>query len=152
MRRGPIFRSLFRPPKRHSWMLQQKRAFYGSFDAHAKIPPLPNSEGGRVNRTQQLARNNATKQCLAVVPSLLGFPAMFLAVPPLMVRIPAVLPLGVQIVPSAIGLRTVVAMVMNCFIQVHLSLLDGVLALRPLVGVGAWRRYKKHQRRRCYCR
>jgi hypothetical protein len=77
---------------------------------------------------------------------------MVFPIPPLMVLIPAVLAFGVQIAAAILGLRAVIAVVMDCSVQVCLRLFDGVLALRSVIGVG-WRRsrYKHAQRPRYYC-
>jgi hypothetical protein len=69
-----------------------------------------------------------------------------------MVFIPAVLAFGVKITAPSIGLGAVIAMLMDCSVQIRLRLFDGVLAPRSVIGVG-WRRrcYKHEQRSRYYC-
>ncbi|MGB9490225.1 MAG: hypothetical protein WCA92_07145 [Terriglobales bacterium] len=71
-----------------------------------------------------------------VLPVVLGFPAVFLSVPPLMIFIPAAFALGIQVAPAVVGFVAAFAMVMNCLIEPGFSLFDGVLALRPVIGVG----------------
>jgi len=48
---------------------------------------------------------------MVAVPVLLSLPAMLVAIPPLMVRIPATLPLGVKVAPTVVGLTAVFAVV-----------------------------------------
>ncbi|MGB8989832.1 MAG: hypothetical protein WCC37_24755 [Candidatus Sulfotelmatobacter sp.] len=77
---------------------------------------------------------------------------MVLSIPPLMVFIPAVLAFGVKITAPGIGLGAVIAMVMDCSVQVRLRLFDGVLTPRSVIGMGQRRRcYKHEQRPRYYC-
>jgi hypothetical protein len=79
---------------------------------------------------------------------------MIVAVPPLMELIPAMLPFGVEIAPTIIGLAAVFAVIVNGPVQIRLGFLDGVLALRTIVGMGYGHRNKPRKRRhhdRCYC-
>jgi hypothetical protein len=71
---------------------------------------------------------------------------MFFPVPPLVILIPTVLPFGVQIAPSAVGLGTVFAVIMDRFIQVCLSLFHCVLALRSIIGM---RQRSRNEPRKC---
>lgn len=70
-----------------------------------------------------------------MVPVVFGFPAVVFAVPPLMVLIPATLALGVEIVTAGIGLRTVLAMVLNGVVQSGFGLFYGMLAMGTVVGM-----------------
>jgi|SRR5580700_2186239 hypothetical protein len=89
------------------------------------------------------------------IPSVLGFPAMFLAVPPLMILVPAFLAFSIQIATSIVGLRTVIAVVMDCSVKVGLCLFNRMLAMRTVIGVGLGRGgHKPHKSCRdkgCYC-
>jgi hypothetical protein len=87
---------------------------------------------------------------MIVIPSLLGFPAMFFSVPPLMVLLPAMLPLGIQIAAAVVSLRAVIAMIVDGSIQVCLRFFDGMLALRSIIGMGQWRRCHKPHKGRSY--
>jgi hypothetical protein len=60
---------------------------------------------------------------------------MIFAIPPLMIRIPATLPFGIQIAPSIFGLAAALAIVVNRFVKPGFGLLYGMLAFRPVVGV-----------------
>jgi hypothetical protein len=60
---------------------------------------------------------------------------MFSSVPPLMILIPATLPFGVQIPPASVGLRAVIASVVDGFVQPCFSLFDRVLAPLSVVCV-----------------
>ena len=64
-----------------------------------------------------------------VVPVLLGFPAMFMAVPPLMILVPTTPPFGIQIAPAIFGFAAVLAVVMDCFIQSRFRFFDRMLAM-----------------------
>jgi hypothetical protein len=66
---------------------------------------------------------------MIVIPILLSLPAMFLSVPPLMVRVPTPLTFSVQIATPVLGLATTLTVVRDGFIQVCLCLFDGMLAL-----------------------
>jgi hypothetical protein len=70
-----------------------------------------------------------------VVPVLLGFPAMILSVPPLVILIPTVSTFGVQIPAAVFGLVAVIAMITDGSVEVGLRLFDGVLAVRPVIRV-----------------
>jgi hypothetical protein len=80
---------------------------------------------------------------------------MVVAVPQSVVLVPTALAFGVQITPPVIGLVAVLAMIMNCPIQVCFCLFDGMLALGVVVGSRLWRRpYYQAQRPCCnrrYC-
>lgn len=82
-----------------------------------------------------------------MVPVLLGLPTMIMAVPPLMILIPAALALGVQIAPPVFGIAAVLALVVNCFIKSCLRFFDGVLAMRSVIGVRP-RRCRHEQQKR----
>jgi hypothetical protein len=60
-------------------------------------------------------------------------PAVISPVPPLMIFLPTMLPLGIQIATPIIGRVAVVAMVTDRFVQFGLSLFDVVLALLPAI-------------------
>jgi len=70
-----------------------------------------------------------------VFPVLLGFPAMFLSVPPLVILIPTVSTFSDQIPAAVFGLVAVIAMVTDGSVEVDLRLFDSVLAVRPVIGV-----------------
>ena len=89
------------------------------------------------------------------VPVVFSFPAMIFAVPPTVILVPAMLAFGVQIAAATIGLGAVLAMVMNCLVEVCFCLFDCMLALRMVVGAGGRRRgYEQEERPhryRCHC-
>ena len=66
---------------------------------------------------------------MIAVPVLLSLPAMLVAIPPLMVRIPATLPLGVKVASAIVGLTAVFAVVCNGLVQSGLGLFDGMLTV-----------------------
>jgi hypothetical protein len=75
------------------------------------------------------------------------------AIPPLMVLIPAMLPLGIQLVPAGIGFAAVVAVVANRSVEIGFGFLDCMLAMRPIIGVRYWDCNKPGKRRHhhgCY--
>jgi hypothetical protein len=80
---------------------------------------------------------------------------MFFAVPPTVILVPTMLAFGVQVTAASIGLRAVIAMVMNCLVEVCFCLFDGMLALRVVIGAGGRRRgYEQEERPhryRCHC-
>jgi len=85
-----------------------------------------------------------------VVPVLLGFPAMFVAVPPLVILVPTTLPFGVQIAPAIFGFAAVPAVVMDCFIQSRFRFFDRMLAMRSVIGMRArCCRHEQQERPRC---
>ena len=92
-----------------------------------KIPAPHKSTGGE----------NAWTQVLRPVPVLFGLPAVFSSVPPLMVFVPATLAFGIQIPASALGLRAVIAMVMDGSVEVGLRFFNGMLTVRPVIGVSS---------------
>jgi len=70
---------------------------------------------------------------VVVVPVLLGLPAMFVAIPPLMVQFPATLPLGIQVAPAFVGCTAVLAMVCDRAVESGLGPFDGVATVRMIV-------------------
>jgi hypothetical protein len=80
-----------------------------------------------------------------VVPVLLGLPTMLFSVPPLMVLFPTVLAFGVQIPAAALGLRAVIAMVVDGSVEVRLRFFNGMLAVRPVIGVRSRRGYEEQK-------
>jgi hypothetical protein len=87
---------------------------------------------------------------MPVFPIVFRLPAMILAVPPLMVFIPAALTLGVQVSPAIVGLATVVAMVMDGMVEICFGFFDGMLAFFAIIRVKTGRRrQEKHQRANC---
>ncbi len=80
-----------------------------------------------------------------VIPVLLGLPTMVFSIPPLVVLIPATLTFGVQIPAAVLGLRAVVAMVMDGSVEVGLRFFDGMLAVRTFIGVRAGCCYKEQK-------
>jgi hypothetical protein len=89
---------------------------------------------------------------MIVIPILLSFPAMFFSVPPLMVFLPTPLAFSVQIATPVFGLATTLTVVLDGLIQSCLCLLDGMLALWPVIRVNSRGCYKKHKRRPHYGR
>jgi len=87
--------------------------------------------------------------CSATLPIMFRFPAVVPSIPPLMVQAPATLALGIQISTAVIGLTTMIAVVMNGFIQFCFGLLDRMLALRPIVCMKDGRGHEQ-QKRHCY--
>jgi hypothetical protein len=83
-----------------------------------------------------------TEICLVMIPVLLGFPAMFFAVPPLMVLLVTVLAFGVEVAAAIIGLAAVLAVVVNGPVQVRFGLFNVVLAPGAIVGVRQGRRHE----------
>ena len=83
-----------------------------------------------------------------VIPVLLRLPAMFVAIPPLMVGVPATLPLGVQLMAALFSLVAALAVVANGFIQSRFRLLDCVLAMGSVIRVKGGRGYEPRQRYR----
>jgi hypothetical protein len=70
-----------------------------------------------------------------------GFPTMFFSIPPLMEPIPTVLAFSVEVVATGVGLRTVLAMIVNGAIEIGFGFFDGMLAFRSVIGMGgAWSR------------
>jgi hypothetical protein len=79
---------------------------------------------------------------------------MVFSVPPLMILIPAALPLGVQVSPPIIGFTAVIALVMDRSVGLCLRLFNCVLALVSVIGVHQGRRHKQQKRSRyngCHC-
>jgi len=60
---------------------------------------------------------------------MLGFPAMILSIPPLMVLIPTVLAFGVQVAAAIIGIAAVLAFIVDGFVESGLSFFNRMLAL-----------------------
>jgi hypothetical protein len=90
---------------------------------------------------------------MIVIPGLFGLPAMFFPVPPLMVFLPAMLPLGIQVAAATVSLRAVITMIPDRSVQVRLRLFDGMLAPRSIISVSQRRRcHKPHKGRSYYCR
>lgn len=67
-----------------------------------------------------------------------------------MVLIPTVLAFGVQIPATALGLRAVIAMVVDRFVEVRLRFFNGMLAVRPVLGVSPRCGCYEEQKRACY--
>ena len=81
--------------------------------------------------------------CLVTIfPVVFCLPAMVSSIPPLMIGAPATFPFGIQIPPPVVGGAAVVAMIMDRPIQSRFRLLDGMLALAPVVCVHERRRHK----------
>jgi hypothetical protein len=62
------------------------------------------------------------------IPIMLGFPAVFSPVPPLVILIPTTLPFSVQIPPPFLGLMAVLAMFFDRSVQPRFRLFYRVLA------------------------
>jgi hypothetical protein len=80
-------------------------------------------------------------------PVVFRLPAMFFAIPPLVVLIPATLAFGVQVAAALVGLAAVITLIVDRPVQVGFRLFYGVLALRPVIGMRLWSRgYEQHER------
>jgi hypothetical protein len=79
---------------------------------------------------------------------------MVVAIPPLMVLVPAMLPFRIQIATALICFVAALTVIVNGPVEIGLSFLDCVLALRPVIGV-CYRHCNKPRKRgyhnRCYC-
>jgi uncharacterized integral membrane protein len=67
-------------------------------------------------------------------PIVLGLPAVFFTVPPLVIRIPATLPFGIQIAPPVFRFTAMLATFLNRSIHPYFRLFDRVLALASIIG------------------
>jgi hypothetical protein len=76
---------------------------------------------------------------------------MVVAIPPLMVLIPAMLPFGIQITPAGVRLVAALAVVVDGPVEIGLSFLDCMLALRPVLGVCYRHRNKPRKRHNHNC-
>ncbi len=85
-----------------------------------------------------------------VIPVLFGLPAMFFAVPPLVVLFPATLPFGIEIAPAVFGLTAVLAIVLNGTVQSCFRFFDCMLAVGPVIGARLRCRCDEKQERPCY--
>ena len=68
-----------------------------------------------------------------LIPIVLGLPAMFSPVPPLMIPAPTALAFGIQIVPPLLGLVTALAVLLNGSIKTRFCFLYGMLAPASIV-------------------
>jgi hypothetical protein len=73
---------------------------------------------------------------------------MIVPVPPLMISTPATLPFGIQVATLGFGLGAALTVIVNCMVEVGFRFLDGVLAMRAIIGVGERRSDKP--RKRCH--
>jgi hypothetical protein len=73
---------------------------------------------------------------------MFSLPAMVSSVPPLMITIPTILAFGIQIPSPVLRLAAVLSLVMDRSVQSGFSFFDGMLALRPIIGMDARRRHK----------
>lgn len=64
-----------------------------------------------------------------VVPVVVVMPSVVPIVPPLMVFMPAMLAFGAKLVPSSVGLRTVLAVALNSAVELGPRVFNAVLAL-----------------------
>jgi hypothetical protein len=87
---------------------------------------------------------------MIIVPVLLGFPAVFFSIPPLMVLIPAALPFRVQIPPPLLGVVAVFAVFLDRFIEPRFCLFDRMLTLASVIRMGLRCGYKKPECARYY--
>ncbi len=87
-----------------------------------------------------------------VVPVVRGLPAMLFPIPPLMVPIPATLPLGIQVVAAILRFPAVLAVVMNGFVQSGFGFFHGMLALGAIIGMRYRYCNKPRKRRHHHCR
>ena len=72
---------------------------------------------------------------MTIFPVTIGVPLMVVSVPPSVVRVPAALPLGIQIVPPLVGLVAAFAVFANRLIKFCFPLFDFPLALSMVVSV-----------------
>ncbi len=72
---------------------------------------------------------------MIMLPIVISLPSMIFPIPPLMMRIPTTLPLGIQFSPSSIGCAAVLAMIVDRSVQSYFRLFDCMLALLSFVGV-----------------
>lgn len=66
---------------------------------------------------------------VVVIPVVIRVPAMFVFIPPSMIGAPAALPRFVQLAARAIGLPTLVAMVLDGFVQLVIGVRNASLAI-----------------------
>jgi hypothetical protein len=90
------------------------------------------------------SRHAGLVMVVIAVPVLLGFPTVFSSIPPLVMLLPTPLALSIQIAAAIFGLAAVLAIIMDGFIKSCLRLFDGMLAMRPVIGMGSGRRHEKH--------
>ena len=89
-----------------------------------------------------------------LVPILLGFPAVFFPIPPLMILIPAALPFCIQIPPPLLGFVAMLAVFLDRSVESSFCLFDRMLTLASVVGMGLWCCHKKPECTRnyeCHC-
>jgi len=70
-----------------------------------------------------------------MIPVGFRVPGMISAVPPLMIGVPAVLPLGTEVMPAVAGLGALLAVLGYCVVEPGFGLLDTCSALVSLVRV-----------------
>lgn len=69
---------------------------------------------------------------------MFSLPTVVVAVPPLMVLIPAVLAFGVEIAATVVGFMAALAVFADGAVEIGLGFLDCVLASRSVIGVRDW--------------
>jgi ribose/xylose/arabinose/galactoside ABC-type transport system permease subunit len=77
---------------------------------------------------------------------------MVFSIPPLMVLIPATLPLSVQVTAAVFCLVAALSVIVNSFIEPDLGALHSVLALGAIIGMGNGYCNEPRKRRHHYCR
>jgi hypothetical protein len=92
------------------------------------------------------------KNYLVAIPVVFGLPAMVFSIPPLMVLIPAMLPLGIQVAAPILCFVAALAVIVNGFIQPDFGSLYCVLALGAIIGMRNRCRNKPRKCRHHYCR
>lgn len=78
-------------------------------------------------------------------------PAAISPVPPLMIFLPTMLPLGIQIATPIVGRAAAIAMVADRFVQSGLSLFNIMLAPLPSIRMEKWCCHKQQKRCRNQC-
>jgi hypothetical protein len=91
---------------------------------------------------------------MIIVPVLLGFPAVFFSIPPLMVLIPATLPFRIQIPPPLFGFVAMLAIFLDRPVVSRFRFFDRVLTLASVIRTRLRCCHKKPQCARyyeCHC-
>lgn len=85
---------------------------------------------------------------VVVIPIAIRMPATFVFIPPSMTGAPAALPRFVQLVARAIGLPTLVAVVLDGFVQLVIGVRNASLAI---VAIGPQRRRAGEHKKTSQC-
>jgi hypothetical protein len=79
--------------------------------------------------------SDQTWQSLVAIPVAIIVPAMLVAVPPSVIRIPAAFALGIQVTPTLVRLVAALAMFANGLVQLYFGALNAALAFCMIVRV-----------------